>query len=36
MAFVKGEEKYMPLAGAINEEVKKALAQTKTSKNNEV
>lgn len=36
MAFVKGEEKYLPLAGAISEEVKKALVQAKTSKNNEV
>lgn len=29
MAFVKGEEKYLPLANAINEEVKKALEERK-------
>lgn len=29
MAFVKGEEKYLPLASAINEEVKNALAVAK-------
>lgn len=29
MAFVKGEEKYLPLANAINEEMKKALEERK-------
>lgn len=29
MAFVKGEEQYLPLASAINEEVKKALEERK-------
>lgn len=30
MAFVKGEEKYLPLANAINEEVKNALGQMRS------